>query len=274
MINSKCDKPVKSTLILSPRNTSDTTALNQAAIDKSWKIERTKNWRISENFKIAENFAVYGEGLFGAVICQQIGISLVEPTFDWLANLPNKYKLREVEFVSLKDAKKIKKRSFVKPADDKCFPAKVYENGAELKEFSSLQENTPVLISEPVKWNSEFRFFIADGEIKTFSPYSRNGALIQNENGQWLATIEENQKAFELCQSLIENEPDLIPPAVVIDIGEIENKGWAVVEANSCWASGIYGCNPLKVLEVIDKACIKNENLDENCSKWIIKRGE
>ena len=263
---------ITSTLILSSRYTSDTIALNKVASEKGWHIERTQNWRISEHFEMPENLAVYGESLFGAVVSSQIEISLIEPPFNWLAKLPKKYTLRDIEFVNFGEAKDYKKKAFIKPADDKCFPAKVYESGEDLKEFTSLQENTPVLISEPVKWNSEFRFFIADGEIKTFSPYSRNGNLIQNENGEWIATEQENQKAYELCQSILENEVNTIPPAVVIDIGEIENRGWAVVEANTCWASGIYGCDPSKVLEVIDKACIRNKNLEELHQKWIVNR--
>lgn len=264
----------KNTLILSSRYTSDTIALNKTAHENGWQVERTQNWRISEHFEITENLAVYGESLFGAVISSQIDILLIEPPFNWLAKLPEKYKLRKVDFVNLDEAKSYEKKAFIKPADDKCFPAKVYESGADLREFTSLQENTPVLISEPVKWNAEFRFFIADGKIKTFSPYSRNGELIQNENGEWIATEKETQNAYELCQSILDNESEMIPPAVVIDVGEIDDRGWAVVEANTCWASGIYGCEPSKVLEVIDKACIKKENWDDNYSKWIIKREE
>lgn len=41
---------------------------------------------------------------------------------------------------------------------------------------------------------------------------------------------------------------------VVLDIGTISGRGWAVVEANAAWGSGIYGCDPMEVLGVIRHA--------------------
>lgn len=264
----------KSTLILPPRYSEDPIALYQATSGDGWQVERLQGWRIPENFDRERNFAVYGEALFCAVVCDQLDLRLIEPPFSWLSNLNEKYTLRKIQFLKFRDALRFNQTAFFKPADDKCFPAKIYQSGAELSEFTSLSENTPVIVSEPVEWNSEFRFFISDNEIKTFSPYSRNGELIKNENGEWLAIPEENEKAFEFCQKLIEERIENIPPAVVIDIGEIKGRGWAVVEANPCWASGIYGCDPNKVLQVIKRACLKTDEVTEKDSSWIIERND
>jgi ATP-grasp domain, R2K clade family 2 len=275
MIDLRGDTVTKQILILPPRYSVDSIALYQAAAAiENWKVERLQGWRIPENFNKDRNFAIYGESLFGAVVSEQLNLSLIEPHFEWLANLPQKFTLREIHSVTFKEAKEHNIKSFFKPADDKCFPAKVYDSGSQLNEFTSLSENTPVIISEPVKWNAEFRFFVADGIVETFSPYSRNGELIQNEQGQWLATSEENQNAIELCQNLIAEYSENIPPAVVIDIGEIEGRGWAVVEANPCWASGIYGCEPVKVLKVLKRACLKSKNISECDSQWILERND
>jgi hypothetical protein len=40
----------------------------------------------------------------------------------------------------------------------------------------------------------------------------------------------------------------------VLDVGIITNRGWAVIEQNAAWGSGIYGCDPVQVLEVIRHA--------------------
>ncbi len=260
------------TLILPPRYSEDSIALYQAASVENWQVERLQGWRIPENFDSTRDFAIYGESLFGAVVSEQLNLGLIEPQFDWLSQIPENFKLRKIQCVTFSQAKEFDQAAFFKPADDKCFPAKIYQSGKDLSEYSSLSENTPVIISEAVKWNAEFRFFIANGEIQTFSPYSRNGELIKNENNEWIAADAENQQALDFCQKLLDESPELIPPAVVIDVGEIIGKGWAVVEANPCWASGIYGCNPAKVLKTIKRACVKVGEISEIDTKWIIER--
>ena len=42
-----------------------------------------------------------------------------------------------------------------------------------------------------------------------------------------------------------------LPRATVIDVGTIAGRGWAVVEQNAAWGSGLYGCDPEQVLEVL-----------------------
>ncbi|MDW9381914.1 ATP-grasp domain-containing protein [Chryseobacterium sp. JV558] len=49
-----------------------------------------------------------------------------------------------------------------------------------------------------------------------------------------------------------------LPPAIVLDFGIIKGKGWALIEANPAWCSGLYACDAEKALEVIVKSCIKN----------------
>jgi hypothetical protein len=46
---------------------------------------------------------------------------------------------------------------------------------------------------------------------------------------------------------------DMTGPAV-IDVGVIPGKGWAVIETNQAWASGLYGCDPLKALKVMEQS--------------------
>jgi hypothetical protein len=39
--------------------------------------------------------------------------------------------------------------------------------------------------------------------------------------------------------------------AIVIDVGTIEGRGRAVVEANEAWGPWIYGCDPEGALEIV-----------------------
>ncbi|MCC6739503.1 MAG: ATP-grasp domain-containing protein, partial [Planctomycetia bacterium] len=45
-----------------------------------------------------------------------------------------------------------------------------------------------------------------------------------------------------------------VPRAAALDVGRIRGRGWAVVELNSAWAAGLYGCDPEAVLEVLRHA--------------------
>jgi hypothetical protein len=40
-------------------------------------------------------------------------------------------------------------------------------------------------------------------------------------------------------------------------VGVIASRGWAVVEQNAAWGSGIYGCDPAAVLAVLRHAATR-----------------
>ena len=68
---------------------------------------------------------------------------------------------------------------FVKPPNDKSFPAAVCRGPDLPREFP---DEMPVLSAEVVEWAIEFRCFILDRQMRTFSVYLRDGVL-QKENG-------------------------------------------------------------------------------------------
>lgn len=47
-----------------------------------------------------------------------------------------------------------------------------------------------------------------------------------------------------------------IPAALVLDAGVIRDVGPAIVEANAASGSGIYGCDPRDVLDVLRAAAV------------------
>lgn len=44
-------------------------------------------------------------------------------------------------------------------------------------------------------------------------------------------------------------------PSIALDVGIIQNHGWAVIECNAAFSSGIYGCDPLEVPRILRRAC-------------------
>lgn len=164
------------TLVLPPRITPDTHAMLAAARTAGWDALRLDSWRVPTGLN-GRDVALYGEPLFADVVAPSLGIALLQAPFDWLPRLPERYRRREVRFTTLAAARTHQQPAFIKPADDKCFPARVYARGAELPDAAVLPGETPVLISEVVSWQVEYRCFVADRAVVTCSPYWRDGAL-------------------------------------------------------------------------------------------------
>ena len=262
----------RETLILSPRYTSDSIALGGEAAAAGWRVERLSTWRAPIHLRNSQP-VIYGEPLFVAAICEELNLAAFEPPFPWLANVPYQYRLREVGFVNLAEARHRERRTFIKPADDKCFQAAVYDSGQDLPSLAALPDSTPVLISEPVSWAVEFRTFVLHKKVMTLSVYSRNGDLAQSPEGDWPASQLETAAAFDFATSVLSDSAIPLPPAVVLDVGLIPDRGWAVVEANASWASGIYGCDPARVLQTLMAAFKPASDVSEADLIWVPTRG-
>jgi hypothetical protein len=217
-----------------------------------------------------QDVALFGEPLFAAVVADELGLVLLEPPFDWLSTLAAEYRQREIRYATLREARQLREAAFVKPADDKCFLAGVFPSGVQLPGEDVLPGSTPVLIAEPVRWEVEFRCFILEREVVTLSPYLRQGELAQSPDGNWDDTRTELARTF--AQQVLSDEAVALPPAVVMDVGIIEGRGWAVVEANAAWGSGIYGCDPAAVLRVVRRACLPQDQVPANDRRWVVER--
>ena len=241
----------KPTLILPPRYTDDSNALWRAAVRLGWEIERLQSWRVPEDFRSSGQTAIYGESLWANFVAQQLGLELYEPPHPWLANLPPHLLGRRVEFCTLLGARQKTFPLFVKPAGEKEFEARVYDSAADLPPDEDRQESQPVLVSEVVEWEVEYRCFMLEGRVLTASSYWRGEASTRAENGDYPSPPDELAAAMELACKAVSNKRKFGDYGAVVDVGIIRGFGWAVVEANPAFGSGIYGCDPEKVLEVV-----------------------
>jgi hypothetical protein len=198
------------TLILPPRYTDDAPALWRAAINAGWDVERLASWRVAPEFA-NDDVVLYGEPLFAAVVAQSLHLSLLEPRADWVARLPERYLRRWVKAGTLNDARSITSAAFIKPANDKCFTAKVYPSGKERPGCDVLDDSTPVLIAEPVHWTVEYRCFVLDRRVITFSPYLRDGELARNSEGEWSAPAAEVEDACNFARLVLDDAEISLP---------------------------------------------------------------
>jgi len=253
-----------STLLLSARQSDDAQLLWRACIAAKWEVIRVHGWRVP--LLPASDVAIYGEPLFAEHVAQTLGLRLVAPPLDWLPRLPARWRGRDVRLTTLADARRVAENAFVKPADEKCFDARVYSSGAELPAPGPLPEDLPVLAQEVVEWTIEFRCFVLERKAAAVSVYWRDGRLAKSGDGDWMASDAELNEATQFCESALRDANVSVPDAVVLDVGVIRNHGWAVIECNAAFAAGIYGCNPVAVLSVLRRACgpiVTNEVIAE-----------
>lgn len=247
------------TLVLPPRYTTDSIALWKSAIALDWEVTRLPNWQLTS--ETITDPVIYGEPLFAKIIADRLSVKLLDPDLDWLVTLPTNYLKRRVIYTTLAEARNISEIMFIKPAADKCFPARVYQSGRQLPIIEALPDDTPVLAAEPVEWEIEFRTFIQKRTLQAISSYWCRSGSTQQADGSWYATEREYQQAAEFCTEVINNSQVKLPDAVVVDVGIIKDRGWAVIEANSVYSSGLYGCDSTAVLKVIQAGTLPIENL-------------
>jgi hypothetical protein len=256
------------TLILSHRYSSDSNALFSAVNSVGWDVERLHSFYCPDSLKEKE-IIFYGETILADAICNDLNLALFEPNYDWLPNLPYQYRLRTIELTSFQEVCNNLFPKFIKPVDEKWFPAKVYFSTKELKSDYSGSDDLQILISEPVIFETEFRFFIANRKIYSFSPYIKNGQLAKDNEGNWICEPNESQEATDFISKLLTDQRVDLPPAVVIDVGKIKDFGWAVVEANPIWASGLCGANPVSVLQALYFSSQQINKVSSENKKWI-----
>ena len=238
------------TLLMSSRHTVDDQALWRAAIQLGWSTVRARGITVPEIKD--DEIVIYVEALYGPTIAKLLGRDLLEPPEDWLVSLPESITKRKLRFLTVSEARELATPLFIKPPNDKSFEAKIYDSGKSLP--PDLLDDANVIVSEPVSWESEFRCFCLDGKVLTVSPYLRSGELaVETDYGM---THLECDEAQQTAEEALELSKDSLPRAIVIDVGKIADKGWAVVEANGAWGSGVYGCDPNIVLEVIRHATV------------------
>jgi hypothetical protein len=255
------------TLVLSHRLSTDSSSLWRAALDAGWDVERVRGFAVDPLLAGREP-VLYGETLFADAAMAVLGIGLLQPTDDWLPRLPERHRLRHVRLTTLGEARALTAAAFVKAPDEKWFPARVYERGSALEVGSELASDLPVLVAEPVVFEVEYRLFVKEREVAACSVYIRDGDIARRD-GEWAADPEEESAARAFADALLRDPEVELPAAVVVDVGRIRDRGWAVVEANAAWASGLCDVDPRAVLPVLRRAAVPRASVTATDRRWL-----
>ena len=260
-------------LVLSSRNTTDSQQLRQAAQKLGWETLRLDGRRIPDWFDPPDaDIAMFYTAPHAFEIAAQLSRTLLGCDADWIIRMPEEFRRREVRRMTLSQALALPGKSFVKHALSKAFPAAVYDRRGLAEAARKVQPNRWVHVCEPVQWLVEYRCFVRDRAVKAISAYLRHGEAIEDHSSLLGAPPEEIDTARRYAASLLESPAVECPAAFVLDVGIIEGRGWAVVECNECWASGIYACDPTRVLETLLGASVPSKIMTVEDRRWDFKK--
>ena len=252
------------TLLLASMSLPSARQLAAAAGKLHWKVRALDDER---PIALAGQRSFYGGTDRAAEYASRYHLCLIEPPLDLLARLPPDLLHRDVRYGTLRSLDHLSGPLFIKPADPvfKVFDAGVHRSVSQVRARRPLPPDTPVLVSVPVNWTSEFRCFIREGRIEAWSPYLSFGRPVWKPASA--GPTPSSLTAF--CERLIDRTRAALPPAFVVDIGVLEGGRWAVVEFNPAWCSSILGAKVESVFRVVERAASSMESASQDDRRWI-----
>jgi hypothetical protein len=250
----------KPTVILSQRFSTDSQAVWNAARKLDWNIHRAIRFSVPE--PLPAQRCVYGEMTTCDIIAERADLALLEPPCGWLAGLPLDLVKRRISFVQLWElrAPHFDRRLFFKPANDKLFEKGVFERGDDVP-TKHIDRTCPCLVSDVVAFDREVRLWCLDGKIMALDFYR----IVGDYEPETVL-----REAMEFGSEVMADHADELPSSVVVDVGYVEGSGWAVVEANQAYASGIYGdTDPEAVLQCVLRAAGPRELVRESDRRFV-----
>lgn len=258
-------------LLLPPPPILSTADLEIAARRQGWQVEKPADGMPPHRLAGRDDLVFYGDWRVVTAWANTLHQFLLGPNVSWLPQLPDRYLRRRVDLINWQEVLRLTEPAFIKPATTKGY-AKVYASGAELPDPESRPPSDPMLVSEPVVWDLELRCFVRERSVAAVSPYYRGGRVVI-EPGVRPAQESEVEGALEFANTLLGDPEVAVPPAFVMDVGWIEGRGWAVVEAGPAWFCARYFCEPSGVLAVLRRACVSAYRIKAEDEPWIVRFG-
>jgi hypothetical protein len=260
-------------LVVSSRYTTDSQLLRQTAQELGWETLRLDGRRIPDWFDPPDQrIALFYTAPHAFEIAAQLSRTLLGCNPEWTVQLPREFLLRELRQMTLGEALQLPGESFIKHSVSKAFPAAVYNSRTLAEATAKILPKALVHVGEPVAWTVEYRCFVSERVVMTISPYRRHGEISEDHANLLGAPQAEIATAKHFAESVLGSSAVDCPPAFVLDVGIIDGRGWAVVEFNEAWASGIYACDPRCVLETLLRACVPSNRLTVEERRWDFRR--
>ncbi len=221
-------------LLISDKEDIERAALAAAFESRGGTVHRLGRFWDPPSFDPA-TVRVYGADSFCLVLQQKLGFSLCSPDDELLLRVPESFLKRRLAKQTLAEVQAGPLPAFIKPVVPKQFRGAVYRVVDELaEECRGLPPDTAVMVSEIVKLTAEVRCFVLNNQVLDAAVYEGTA-----DKAEAIRFASEVTRATAL------------PRAVVLDLGQIAERGWAAVEFNAAWGAGLNGCDPEKVLPAV-----------------------
>ncbi len=253
------------TVILSQRYSHDSRLIESTATSEGYTTYRIQGTQFPDALKEVA-LLVYCEGFMAEYVSQQLNVVLLRPEIDALAKVDQSLLHRRVTFCQKAALMPFSQPTFVKPADQKFFQAGVYHSIDEIVGLDECPDDDPIFMSDVVDFVEEYRFFCLDGAVLTGSIYLKAGEFIGDDR----ALPEPSADLWDFANRILQAVGGMVPPGVVVDVGVLADGRFALIEFNPVWASGIYGCDPVQVLSVLEGACFMRSEMPPNLAKYEI----
>lgn len=182
-----------------------------------------------------ESVRVYGNETFCLVLQEKLDLVLTTPPDDLILSASRDLLSRTVIRESLLASATLAFPRFVKSMIPKIIASRVYGAAAELTEFAAgLPADTELLCSDPVRFVAEARAFVLRGQVLDVALYEGDGALAN---------------ASHCVAAVVESMA--LPDAVVVDVGELADGTWALIEFNAAWGAGLNGCEAERIVPAL-----------------------
>lgn len=243
---------MKKRLLLHFRADCNTNDIWKAAIQNGWSTERVHDHNVRAACEGADYVRYYGNTLHADRIKGDLPVRFLP--IDLTVLVKTSLTKRHTVLCSFSEIGRVRdewgyKPLFIKPAQEKWFPAKVYQpNEMPAPEGGTLPSDW-VYIQEPVDMINEVRCFCLDGKILTASYYRIGHEYCP------LGTDEVDRPKV-LDEMVAELAPHY-PRGVVLDFAYTSRAEWTYLEPNEAFASGIYGCDSARCLEVIEASQVE-----------------
>ncbi len=146
---------------------------------------------------------------------------------------------RRVWRTTLAEVRGAERPLFVKSVAAKGVNGHVVRDFADLLRTSGAPDDTPVYVSEPIEFRTEWRVFVVNGEILDVRLY---------KGSRFMAPEEEPIRA--MVRAFVSSSE--APAAFGLDVGWVEGQGMRLVEVNEGFSLGIYGLAPTLAAQMLE----------------------
>lgn len=141
---------------------------------------------------------------------------------------------------------------FVKPVRDKAFIGFVLQSERNIPRLRDTKPNEPVLCSELVEFEAEYRAFVRYGTVLDVKPY----------RGDW-----HTQYNPRILERMIEDYKS-IPAGCAVDIGVTKDGRTLLVEVNDGFALGCYGLEPVQYAKLLSARWCELVGIRDECDTF------